>query len=65
MVIVGILILFGSVFLNSKEFQLTKLTGFISNIKNTTLETIHRVQAKDQSRYLDQIFLNTRLWNLK
>jgi general secretion pathway protein A len=48
MIVVGILILTGSLFLNSKEFQLAKLTDFISNIKKTTLETIHRIQAKDQ-----------------
>ena len=48
MIIAGILVFAGSYFLNERGFQLAKLTGFISNIKSATLETVHPEQAKEQ-----------------
>ena len=50
MVVAGIVILSGSLFLNTKDFQFAKLTGFISNVKNTILEDVHRVQAREPNQ---------------
>ncbi len=50
MIIAGILILAGSIFLNSMDFQLSKLTGFISNSKNTALETLQPIQTKEKAQ---------------
>ena len=47
-VIVGITALSGSFFLNSKEFQMAKLTNLFSGIKDTAIETVHQAQAKNQ-----------------
>jgi hypothetical protein len=52
MIIAGILILAGSFFLNSNEFQLAKLTGFISNIRGPAVETVLPEQAKEQVQVL-------------
>ena len=59
MIIAGILIVAGSFFLISQDFKLAKLTGFISNIKNTTLETVHPEQAKEKEQVSpSDIFVN-------
>jgi type II secretory pathway predicted ATPase ExeA len=50
MIIAGIIIIIGSFFLNSKDVRLTKLTGFISNLKNTTLKSVHPEQAKEKEQ---------------
>ena len=41
MVIAGILILAGGLFINSSQFNSAKLIGFIGSIKNTPSETVH------------------------
>jgi general secretion pathway protein A len=60
MIIVGILIVAGSYFLISQDFKLAKLTGYIGNIKNTTLETVHSEQTKEKTQGSpSDIFVNT------
>jgi type II secretory pathway predicted ATPase ExeA len=49
-VIIVIVVLSGSLLLNTKDFRFAKLTGFISNVKNTILEDVKRVQAKEPNQ---------------
>ena len=46
MAIAGMLLLAGSLFLSSGQFESAKLTRFFSNITGTALETIHPEEAK-------------------
>jgi len=48
MAAVGILIFSGGFYLNSKDFQLSKLTRFFGGTNGAFLETVHRVQGKKQ-----------------
>ena len=50
MVIVAIVALLGSLLLNTKDLRFAKLTGFISNVKNTVLENVNRVQAREPNQ---------------
>ena len=45
---VGILILAGSIFLNSNELHSAKLFNLISSVKSAALETVHPEEAKEQ-----------------
>ena len=49
MVIAGIMVLFVSFFLNTKDFHFAKLTNFLNGIKNVAMEKVHPEQEKEQA----------------